>query len=61
MAYNITITVKNSKDIKKLANLVAELVEQATGQRAILRIHDRSKALGKQEQEKLAIQRKLLK
>ena len=61
MAYNIIVTLKDAKDIKKVSNLIAELVENATGQRAVLHVHDRNKSMKKSEAEKIGIQEKLLK
>ncbi len=61
MGWNINITAKNVGDLKQLANILSELVENATGQRANVRLHDKTKLLKKREQESLDINRKLLK
>lgn len=61
MPYTVNIVVKDSDDIKKIANIVAEIVENATGGRVSIRINNRSAAIKQKKQEQLDIQGKLLK
>ena len=60
MGYSITVTVKDVEDAKRLANMLAEIVEGATGKKSTIHIYDKTKALKKQEQDKSNINRKLL-
>ena len=59
MAYNIGIRVKNVKDIQALANVIAQIVESATGQRAIVNIQDTRALVTKQDLQKKNIFKKL--
>jgi len=59
--YNITIVVKNVQDIKRISNMISELVENATGQKVNIYLHDKTKLFAKRKDEIETINRKLLK
>jgi hypothetical protein len=61
MAYNISVNIKNVKNPRALADLIAQIVESATGERATVNLYDKSEAIQKQNKLKQNTFKKLLK
>jgi hypothetical protein len=61
MPYSINITIRGSKDPKKIADYIAQLIENATGQKVNIYLHDRNVLNQRKTEELQTINRKLLK
>jgi hypothetical protein len=61
MGYNITITAKNVQNTRELVHAIAEIVESASGKKAIIQVHKRQKELQKAQNLKGEMYKKLLK
>jgi len=61
MSFTINVSVHGAKNIQKIAQLIAQLVENSTGQRVIVQLHDRSALLQRKNQQIQETKQKLLK
>lgn len=59
MGFNITITIKGVKNLKRIGDIIAGLVEEATNQKVNLILRDVSKLNQKKIRENQEIQKKL--
>jgi len=60
MAYNVEVRIQSDKDANNLANMIAQLVESATGDRCTVSVMDRRKTNKNNQKEMDHRQRKLL-
>lgn len=61
MTYSVKITLRSDKDVKQIGQMVAQLIESATGERCTVSVVNRRPAIKNNQKELDARKQKLLK
>ena len=61
MGYTVNIVVRDAKNLKRVSNFIAEMIENATGQKVSVRVHNTQKQLTTRQNTFNTINQKILK